>query len=315
MTRHYTRVFMTTTIYTHPNCRKHNPGPDTSYAPARLDCVVDALKQETFSALKWSSESSVTDSDLLRVHDRDYLDDIFTPIQPDAPRQFDPYTWAVSGTADALRAATGLVVTATKDVAAHKTRNAFCITSPGGHHAETAMASGFCFINHVAVGAVLAQQSLGFARVAVVDIDAHHGNGTQNMFWNHADRLCISLHEDSGLSGFADETGRDGNILNIPLQPGCDSDTYRAAFTDIALAKLTAFKPDFIFVSAGFDACQNDPMANLSLKIEDYNTLGRHLATAADTLCGGRLVSVMEGGYNLNQLGDCAAAFVSGLMA
>lgn len=305
---------MTTTIYTHPDCLKHNPGPDVSYAPARLNCVAEALKGKQFVALKWSSEACVTDADFLRVHDREYLDDVFAPVQPDAPRQFDTDTWAVSGTADSLRAATGLVVAAVKDVAMRKTRNAFCLATPGGHHAEVAMASGFCFINHVAVGAVLAQQTLGFPRVAVIDIDAHHGNGTQSMFWNHADRLCISLHEECGLSGFSDETGRADNILNIPLQAGCDSATYLALFKDIALTKLAAFKPDFIFVSAGFDACKNDPLAGLALEIGDYTILGQHLAAAADKLCAGRLVSVMEGGYNLSQLGDCAAAFVEGLM-
>jgi acetoin utilization deacetylase AcuC-like enzyme len=311
---HHNRFFMTTTIYTHPDCLKHNPGPDFSYAPARLNCVTEALKDERFVALKWSSETSATHEDFLRGHDSEYLDDVFAPVQSETPYQFDADTWAVSGTGDALRAATGLVVTAVKDVAMGKTRNAFCLASPGGHHAEAAMAQGFCFINHVAVGAVLAQQTLDFPRVAVIDIDAHHGNGTQSMFWNHADRLCISLHEDSGLSGFADETGRDNNILNIPLQPGCDSIDYLAAFKDIALARLEAFRPDFIFVSAGFDACRNDPLANLVLEISDYAVLGRELALAADRLCAGRLVSVMEGGYNLNQLGDCAAAFVSGLM-
>jgi acetoin utilization deacetylase AcuC-like enzyme len=306
---------MTTTIYTHPDCLKHNPGPDASYAPARLSCVTQALQAERFAPLKWSSEASLTDADLLRVHDRDYQEAVFASVSPNTPRQFDADTWAVSGTADALRAATGLVLQATKDVAAQKTRNAFCLTSPGGHHAEAATASGFCFINHVAVGAVLAQQVLGFQRVAVVDIDAHHGNGTQSLFWNYADRLCISLHEDCGLSGFAIETGRADNILNIPLPSGCDSAMYLAAFNNIVLPKLEIFKPDFIFVSAGFDACQHDPLANLALQVEDYTILGRHLAAAADRLCAGRLVSVMEGGYNLDQLGKCAAAFVTGLMA
>lgn len=305
---------MTTTIYTHPDCLKHNPGPDISYAPARLDCVAAALKTDTFAALHWSSEISVTEPDFLRVHDKDYLVDIFTPIPPETPRAFDADTWAVNGTAEALRAATGLVVTAVKDVAAGKTRNAFCLASPGGHHAEAAMALGFCFINHVAVGAALAQEMPEFKRVAVIDIDAHHANGTQSMFWNHPDRLCISLHEDSGLSGFAEETGRADNILNIPLPPECDSETYLTLFTDIVLAKLDAFKPDFIFVSAGFDACKNDPLANLALEIDDYVVLGRQLAAAANRLCDGRLVAVMEGGYNLEQLGACAAAFVSGLM-
>jgi acetoin utilization deacetylase AcuC-like enzyme len=306
---------MTTTIYTHSDCSKHNPGPDCSYAPARLHCVTEALKDLRFSNLKWSSETSVTYQDFLRVHDPDYLDSIFAPVPSEIPRQFDADTWAVNGTADALRAATGLVVTAVKDVASGKTRNAFCLTSPGGHHAEAGMALGFCFINHVAVGATLAQQTLGFQRVAVIDIDAHHGNGTQSMFWNHVDRLCISLHEESDLSGFVHETGRADNILNIPLPSGSDSSIYFNAFNTIALPKLEAFKPDFIFVSAGFDACKNDPLANLALDIDDYTILGKNLAATADKLCAGRLVSVMEGGYNLNQLGDCAAAFVSGLMA
>lgn len=305
---------MRTTIYTHQDCALHNPGPDASYAPARLQCVLNSLKSLPSTRLGWSSETSLTDADLLRVHDTDYLKDVFTPIPHGTERQFDANTWAVSGTAAALRAATGLVISATNDVADGKIRNAFCIISPGGHHAEADMAQGFCFINHVAVGAAYAQESCGYARIAVVDIDAHHGNGTQSLFWNYPERLLISLHEDHGLSGFADETGRNDNICNIPLETGCTSTTYLAAFENIALAKLESFKPDFIFVSAGFDSCKNDPLAGLALEIDDYRILGQQLAMMADKLCAGRLVALMEGGYNLDQLGDCAAAFVSGLI-
>ena len=299
---------MSVTVYSHPDCKLHNPPPDATYAPHRLEVVENALKN--IPQLTWSSDAAFDRADALRVHTDDYLNTVLAERK--TPQLLGPDAWAVSGTADALRAATGLVTSAVRDVAAGKTQRAFCLTSPGGHHAEAEMAMGFCFINHVAVGAALAQ-ILDFPRIAVVDIDAHHGNGTQAMFWNHSARLLISMHEE-GPSGHAHETGFADNILNIPLPHQTDGETYLKIFADRVMPKLDVFKPDFLFVSAGFDACEGDLLGQLKLKPQDYAPLGQQLADAANRLCGGRLVAVMEGGYNLATLGDCARAFVSGLM-
>jgi acetoin utilization deacetylase AcuC-like enzyme len=199
-------------------------------------------------------------------------------------------------------------------VAAGQARNAFCLASPGGHHAEAETAQGFCFFNHVALAAAVAQAELGVTRVAVLDFDAHHGNGTQSLFWNHADRMLVSLHEDIGLSGFAHERGAQGNILNLPLATGTGSPEFRIAVQDKAVPALAAFQPELLLVSAGFDMCEGDPMAGLRLQVEDYAWIGKTLAGFADEHCGGRLVAVMEGGYNLETLGECATAFTQGLI-
>lgn len=297
------------TCYAHPDCQLHNPPPDPGYAPRRLKVVEPALQQ--IPALAWSLKATFDHTDALRVHTDEYLNIVLAARK--SPQLLGTDAWAVSGTADALRAATGLVTSATRDVAAEKTQRAFCLISPGGHHAEAEMAMGFCFINHVAVGAALAQ-TLGFPRVAVVDIDVHHGNGTQAMFWNHSTRLFVSMHED-GPSGHAHETGFADNILNIPLPHKMDGAAYLKIFSEKVIPKLNAFKPDFIFVSTGFDACEGDLLGQLNLQPQDFAPLGQQLANAANCLCGGRLVAVMEGGYNLSTLGDCASAFVSGLMA
>jgi len=205
-----------------------------------------------------------------------------------------------------------MVMNAAAEVAQGNIRKAFCLASPGGHHAEADAAIGFCFFNHVALAAVAAQKKFGIGKVAVLDFDAHHGNGTQSFFWNFEDRLYISLHEDNSLSGFANETGVGNNILNIPLPSGSNGAAFRQAFEEKAAPKLESFKPDILFVSAGFDMHKDDPLAALCLDESDYLWLGRRARDLSDTLCGGRLVAVLEGGYRLEALAASAAAFVDG---
>ena len=155
---------------------------------------------------------------------------------------------------------------------------------------------------------------MGAARVAVVDFDVHHGNGTQSLFWNYEDRLLISLHEENPLSGFAQETGAWENIVNIPLPRGSSGAFVRQAFREKVVPKLKSFRPDIFFVSAGFDMHRDDPLGSLALETEDYLWMGESLRESADALCGGRLVAVLEGGYNLDILGASVAAFVTGMM-
>ena len=305
---------MTTGVYFHPACLKHDPAPTPGLAPARLLTVIEALRRPGFEALRWTEPEPATRDDLMVAHTPDYIDTVLAPIAGGEQQAFDFETFAMAGTAEAALCSAGAVLAAVKAVAAGDNRNAFCIASPGGHHAEAEMAQGFCFFNHVAMAAVAATRLPGIDRVAVLDFDAHHGNGTQSLFWSHADRMLVSLHEDVGLSGYSHEQGSADNILNIPLPTGSDGAAVRAAVEALALPKLAAFRPDLLLVSAGFDMHADDPLANLVLHTDDYAWLGSRLAGFADAVCDGRLVAVLEGGYNLEMLGACAAAFVRGLM-
>ena len=276
-------------------------------APARLTTVRDALSQ--IDGLAWHDADPIDVETLQLVHTRGYVADIAMPIKLGKQRKFDRETWAMQHTYAAAMRSAGLVAEATRAVVAGASQNAFCLVSPGGHHAEAEMAQGFCFFNHVAVAAVMSQAQLGVSRVAVLDFDAHHGNGTQSLFWSCKNRLLVSLHEETGLSGFASETGACDNILNIPLKPRSDGTVFRHAIKTLAMPKLAAFKPDLLLVSAGFDAHRADPMANLNWDTDDYAWIGQRLAKFPAPL-----VAVMEGGYNLATIGSLSAAFVTGLM-
>ena len=305
---------MTTTLYTHPACLRHNPGPDRDFGPARIRAVLAALKTLEFGQLIWREASPITLEHLRLVHTQEYIDSVLAPIPSGEERAFDFETFATRGTAEAALHAAGLVMQATDDVIAGRAHNAFCVVSPGGHHAEADKALGYCFFNHVAVAAVAAQKILGQSRMAVLDIDAHHGNGTQSVFWNHRDRLFVSLHEENNLSGFAHEIGAWGNVLNINLPTGSDHTAFEQALENQALPKIANFKPDILFVSAGFDMHKDDPLSGLCLETEDYARIGKRLKDFADVTCQGRLVAVLEGGYNLDALAASVAAFVKGRM-
>ena len=308
-------IRMTTRLYFHPACLDHDPGPRPGLAPARLHAVIEALRQPGFEALEWREASRIGHACLELVHTPEYVDAVLAPIPAGEQRAFDFETFATSGTAEAALYSAGGVLDAVTAVAAGQARNALCLASPGGHHAEAETAQGFCFFNHVAMGAVAALKMPGIARVAVLDFDAHHGNGTQSLFWSRESCCLVSLHEDLGLTGFRYERGAHDNILNLPLPPKSGSAVFRDAVDTGALPKIAALQPDLLLVSAGFDMHRDDPLADLCLEVEDYAWLGARLARFAGGLCHGRLVAVLEGGYNVDVLGYCAAAFVGGLIA
>ncbi len=215
----------------------------------------------------------------------------------------------------ALRAA-GAVCAAVDAVVGGAARNAFCAVRPPGHHAERARAMGFCLFNNVAIGAAHARAVHGLDRVAVVDFDVHHGNGTQAIFAADADLFFASTHQYPFYPGTGgrDETGV-GNIVNVPLAAGSGSDEFRQAMTGEILPALRGFAPDMVCVSAGFDAHVDDPLAQLRFTEDDYDWATREIAKAADECCDGRLVSTLEGGYDLAALGRSCATHVRALMA
>lgn len=300
-------------VYYSPLCLKHAPPPNPAFAPKRLAAIVDALRAPGFDSLIWHEPPCITPEDLQLIHTPEYIANVLRPMTFGEERLLATDTWAVEGTAEAVLAAAGTVMTATEDVFNGRADQAFCLVSPGGHHAEADTALGFCFFNHVALAAIAAQKKMGARRIAVIDFDAHHGNGTQSLFWNFEDRLYISLHEDNPLSGFAHETGAWNNIINIPLPPKSAGDILPKIFDDKIEPKISEFKPDILFVSAGFDMHVEDPLSSLRLLKSDYRCLGKRLDDLSKKYCQNRLIGVLEGGYNLDVLGPCVASFIGGV--
>jgi acetoin utilization deacetylase AcuC-like enzyme len=214
-----------------------------------------------------------------------------------------------------MRAA-GAAVRAVNAVATGTADNAFCAVRPPGHHAESTRPMVFCLVNNAAVGALHARAAHGHRRVAVIDFDVHHGNGTQAMFWNDPDLFYASSHQSPCYPGTGDtsETGVANNIVNTPLRPRSGSKEFRAAWADTILPALDRFAPGLLIISAGFDAHRDDPLAQLRLETEDFAWITRELVAVADRHCGGRVVSVLEGGYDLDALADSVAAHVRVLM-
>jgi acetoin utilization deacetylase AcuC-like enzyme len=274
--------------------------------------VVHAALEARSDLVVFATAAPAERTALALVHTPAYIDDILAPIPEGCDKAFDHETFAMTATPAATLAAAGQALRMAEALMKGETRRALVLASPGGHHAEADCALGFCFANHIGLAARWAEE-MGAKRIAVFDFDAHHGNGTQSLFWNYENRLYVSVHEDNPLSGFARETGAWGNILNLPLAPHSDG----AAFLDIcervAFPKIAAFKPDILLISAGFDMHTDDPLANMDLTTQDYATLGRRLATLADTHAEGRLGAVLEGGYNPAVLGASVAAFVEGI--
>ena len=300
--------------WTHPACLAHDTGPGHAERPERLRAVLDAL-HAAFPSLHWHEAPRATRGQLLRVHTPELLSTVLDTHSP-VRVQLDPDTVLSPASAEAALRAAGAVVAAT-DAALHGTAlRAFCATRPPGHHATGDVAMGFCLFNGVAVAAAHALEHGHLARVAIVDFDVHHGNGTQAIFEHDPRVLYLSSHQSPLYpdTGHADERG-DGNVFNAPLRPGSGSDAFRAAWRERLLPALDDFRPQLLFVSAGFDAHWRDPLAQLQLQAGDYAWLTRELLAIADRHAGGRVVSVLEGGYDLQALAECSVAHVAALAA
>jgi len=263
---------------------------------------------------------SATREALARAHSDAHIELILETLNAQATRDghasIDADTAMSAGSAQAALKAAGALCFAVDQVMSGAARNAFCAVRPPGHHAEHNRAMGFCLFNNVAVGALHARAVHGLQRIAVVDFDVHHGNGTQDIFWEDKDLLYISTHQMPLYpgSGEPSERGVAHNILNLPLPPGASSAQFRTAFTQHVIPALERFRPEFLFISAGFDAHADDPLANLRLTEEDFGWATRVLCDFARHACGGRVVSTLEGGYDLDALARSAAAHVRALM-
>ena len=299
-------------VYTHAACLDHEPGAAHAERPQRLLAVTEALRA-ALPELEWHDAPRATRGQLLRVHD-DALLALVLDTHVIAPIALDPDTMLGPGSAEAALRAAGAGVAAVDAVLSGATTRAFCAVRPPGHHATGSVAMGFCLFNSIAVAAAHACDKHGLARVAVVDFDVHHGNGTQAIFDTDPRVLYLSSHQLPLYpdSGFIDERGV-GNVLNAPLPPGTGSDGFRAAWRERLLPALDGFRPQLVLVSAGFDAHRLDPLAQLELEADDYRWLTGELLAIARRHAQGRVVSMLEGGYNLDALRECSVAHVRAL--
>jgi acetoin utilization deacetylase AcuC-like enzyme len=308
---------MSTLIYTHSACLGHRPGPHHPESPERLLAVLEALKAPGFADLRWREAPMGTIEQLLLIHTPEYVESVEALSPADGIRALDAGDTMMSpGTLEAVMRCVGAACASVDAVFGNEANNAFCATRPCGHHAEAGRAMGFCVFNQAAIAAIHAREVHGLKRVAVVDFDVHHGNGTQNAFFGDPDLFYGSCHQSPFYpgTGARHESGVANNIVNIPLAPGCDSATFRACMAVEMLPALRRFSPDLVIISAGFDAHHKDPLGGLRFTDDDYHWITRELMEAADTSAGGRVVSILEGGYSLEGLATGTAAHVRALM-
>lgn len=304
---------MTTALITHADCLNHVTPTGHPERVARLEHVLHALEPLD---LRRVTAPLAAEDDLLRIHPAGYIADIRDARPEEGFTQIDGDTFLSPGSVDAAFRAAGAVVRAVDMVLGGEVQNAFCAIRPPGHHAERETAMGFCLFGNAALAAKHALDFHGLRRVAVVDFDVHHGNGTQDLLWDEARALLITSQQMPLWpgSGRPDEDGAHGQIVNIPLAPGTGGAEMRAAYTAQAFPRLRAFKPELIIISAGFDAHQDDPLANLNWSTADFSWLTAELCTLAQELCQGRIVSTLEGGYDLNALAAATRAHVQELI-
>ena len=304
---------MKTALLTHADCLGHVTPDGHPERVARLEHILHALEPLDLNRV---TAPLAADDDLLRIHPQSYISDLRKMRPVDGFAQIDGDTFLSPGSIDAAYRAAGAVVRAVDMVLEGDAGNAFCAIRPPGHHAETDTAMGFCLFGNAALAAKHALDHHGLGRVAVVDFDVHHGNGTQDLLWDERRALLITCQQMPLWpgSGRPDETGAFETILNIPLAPGTGGPEMRRAYETQAFPRLRAFKPELIIISAGFDAHQNDPLANLNWSTGDFAWITAELCRIADEVCGGRIVSTLEGGYDLNALAAATRAHVEELM-
>lgn len=307
---------MTTLLVADPIFREHETPPGHPERRDRHSAVMKALDAERFSGLLRRGTTAASAAAIGRAHPGAYRDAVMRARPAAGFAQLDPDTWLSPRSIEAAECAAGGAIAAVDAVFAGVARNAFVAARPPGHHALHDRPMGFCIFNTVAVAALHARATHGARRLAIVDFDVHHGNGTQDIFWDDADAFFASSHEFPQYpgTGRASERGAFDNILNAPLPTGSGTEEFRRIWGEKLLPALAGFGPDIILVSAGFDAHRADPLGGLSLSAEDFAWITREIAAIAADTCGGRLVSALEGGYDLDALGDSVAAHVAALM-
>lgn len=307
---------MAVLLVTDDSFLNHDTGPGHPESVDRLRSVQKALEDDKFSGLLRRPSIEATEAQMGAPHSVELVSAILAATPDDGYRHIDPDTVMSPGTDEAIRKGAGALILAVDSVCAGDAQSAFCAVRPPGHHAERDRPMGFCFVNNVAVAALHAKQEHGHKKIAVVDFDVHHGNGTQDIFWDNPDLFFASSHQYPHYpgTGASEDTGAHNNVVNAPLPPGTGGGGFRKAFERDILPALDSFAPDFVLISAGFDAHKDDPLSDMGLDEDDFYWATRRIMSVAHRHADGRVVSALEGGYNLRALGASAAAHVEALM-
>ena len=307
---------MSTLLITHPACLNHLTPLGHPERPERLRAVEHALEAEKFQSLARVQAPTAPFEIIALCHPMDYIVQIREASPREGMVRLDADTSMSPGSFEAALRAVGGAIHAVDEVVTKKAANAFVATRPPGHHAETARPMGFCFFDNAAIAARYAQDHHGIARAAIVDFDVHHGNGSQEIFWADKTVMYCSTHQMPLFpgTGAIGESGEFNTVVNAPLRPGDGGEAFRAAFENRILPRLRDFKPELIVISAGFDAHMRDPLANLNLVEADFAWATQKIMEVADQCAGGRVVSLLEGGYDLEALASSVAAHVTALM-
>ena len=305
---------MKTSIITSLTYQNHITGPSHPERIDRVKVINEKLKKLD-NKIEWFQPKPFDQAIIENVHNKKYLDHISSSFPKKGIKFLDGDTIVSPGSKQAALDAIGSIIMGIDQVNSGKFKNTFCSVRPPGHHAESNKAMGFCIYNNVAVGAAYLLNHYKYNKVAIVDYDVHHGNGTQEIFYNNPNVLYISTHQYPFYpgTGSSNEKGSSDNILNIPLDSGTKSDVYLNSFEHV-LKKLKNFKPEFILLSSGFDAHAEDPLAQVNLKSKDFYEITKRILNIANEICDGKVVSILEGGYNLNALAESAYEHVRALI-
>ncbi|EMH80879.1 deacetylase, histone deacetylase/acetoin utilization protein [alpha proteobacterium HIMB114] len=305
---------MKTSVITSLTYQNHDTGPGHPERVDRVKVVNEELKKLE-KQIRWFEPKLFDHTIIEKVHKKNYLEKISISFPKNGIQFLDGDTIVSPGSKEAALDAVGSIILGIDQVVNKEFKNTFCSVRPPGHHAESDKAMGFCIYNNVAVGAAYLLHYYQYKKVAIIDYDVHHGNGTQEIFYNNSNVLYISTHQYPFYpgTGSVNEKGASNNILNIPLDPGTSSDIYFNSFENV-LKKLKSFNPEFILLSSGFDAHQKDPLAQVNLKSKDFYEITKRIMNVADNICDGRIVSILEGGYDLDALKESAYEHVKALI-
>ena len=306
---------MKTGLITSDTYQNHNTGEGHPEKIDRVTAVIENFKKLDNKNIVWKKPSNFEQSILIKTHTKDYIKQVNLSFPQSGLKFLDGDTVVSPGSKDATKDAVGSIISAIDGVKKKEFKNAFCCVRPPGHHAEKEKAMGFCIFNNVAVGANYLIEKYKYKKIAIIDFDVHHGNGTQDIFYNDKNVLYISTHQYPYYpgSGSEKENGKYNNVLNIPLEAGTTGNEYLNAYEKV-LDKIKEFKPEFLLFSAGFDAHIDDPLAQLRLSSEDFYKITKRTLEISKPFCNGNIVSILEGGYDLRALQESTQRHVDALI-